>query len=94
MLPGASDGIVVQGSSTGCSPMSINIPMGNTAKITLRYNASEMFLMTSPELNLNLMSAPGSSASQIIKTSTMGTFNFECGVHGGTMHTGHISITM
>jgi plastocyanin len=85
---------VIQGQAGGCTPLSINIPMGQTAKITLKSNSTNMFLLTSKGLGINLMSAAGGNASQTIKTDSMGTFEFQCGIHGGTPVVGHITITM
>jgi hypothetical protein len=92
--PALVDGIVIQGSANGCSPLSISIPMGQLTKITLKSNSSSMFLMTSPGLGINLMSAPSGKASQMININGMGTYPFQCGVHGGTRVTGQITVTM
>jgi hypothetical protein len=92
--PEMEDGLVIQGSATGCSPLSIHIPMGQLTKITLKSNTNNMFLMTSPGLGLNLMSAPNGKASQLIHVNGMGTYPFQCGIHGGTTVTGQITVTM
>jgi hypothetical protein len=94
LVPSDSLGLVILGQANGCSPKSIKIPMSKPTKITLKSTTSDMFLMESKDLGINLMAAPGGTASQIINTSKMGTFKFQCGVHGGAMTTGEIEVTM
>jgi plastocyanin len=89
-----SDGIVIQGTASGCTPLAIKVSMGDTAKITLKSDATNMFVLKSAGLGLDLMSSPGSSVSQTFKTDRMGTFSFQCGVHGGVMAPGNITISM
>ena len=92
--PNEHSGIIVQGTSTGCSPSVIKVPMSKPTKITLKSTASDMYLLTAPGLGLRLMAAPNASASYVLNTTKMGTFMFNCGVHGGKQMTGKIIITM
>lgn len=86
-------GIVVKGDSKGaCSPTTINVKMGKPTTITLQATASDMFMMTAPDLDLEIMAAAGGNASKTINTNKMGTFKFECGVHGGRMTQGKIIV--
>lgn len=86
-------GIVVKGDANGaCSPTTINVKMGKPTTITLKASASEMFMMTAPDLGIDLMAMAGGTASKTINTNKMGTFKFECGVHGGRMTEGKIVI--
>lgn len=94
LMPSGSGGIVILGSSSGCSPRSIEIQMSKPTKLTLKSSTTDMFLMESNDLGINLMAPAGGTASQIINTSRMGTFKFKCGVHGGRMMTGEIEVTM
>lgn len=94
LMPSDSEGLVVLGQSNGCTPKSLKIPMSKPTKITLKSTTSDMFLMEAKDLGISIMAAPGGTASQIINTSKMGKFKFQCGVHGGAMTTGEIEITM
>ncbi len=89
-----SDGIVIQGASTGCSPLRINIPMGVSTKITLKAGPSSTITMVQSKLGINLKATAGTSASQTIRFDGMGTYKFQCGVDGGTQVTGQITFTM
>lgn len=94
LSPTESLGIVIQGSATGCTPSSIKVPMSKPTKITLKSMTTDMFVMTAPDLGIDLMAAPNGTASYILNTSKMGSFKFQCGVHGGRQMTGEIIITM
>lgn len=94
LMPSDSEGIVVLGQSTGCTPKSLKIPMSKPTKIILKSTTGDMFLMEAKDLGISIMAAPGGTASQIINTSKMGKFKFQCGVHGGAMTTGEIEVTM
>lgn len=94
LSPSESMGLVILGAANGCSPSSIKIPMGTPTKITLKSTTSDMFVMTAPDLEINLMAAPNGTVSQIVNTNKMGTFKFQCGVHGGSQMTGEIVVTM
>lgn len=86
-------GTVIKGEANGsCSPTTINLKMGKPTTITLKANAADMFVMTAPDLDIDLMAAAGGVASKTITTNKMGTFQFECGVHGGRMTQGKIII--
>lgn len=87
-------GTVIKGEANGaCSPTTINLKMGKPTTITLKATASDMFVMTAPDLEIDLMAAAGGSVSKTINSNKMGTFKFECGVHGGRMTEGKIVIT-
>jgi hypothetical protein len=92
--PALSDGTVIQGQIDGCTPLAFNLPMGQLSKITLKSTSNNMFLMTSKDLGINLMSAPAGSAAQTVKIDRMGTFEFQCGIHGQKPVVGKITITM
>lgn len=92
--PTESLGLVIQGSATGCTPSSIKVPMSKPTKITLKSTTSDMFVLTSPDLGIDLMAAPNGTASYVLETNKMGSFKFQCGVHGGRQMTGEIIVTM
>lgn len=94
LSPTASLGLVIQGSASGCTPSSIKVPMSKPTKITLKSTTTDMFVLTAPGLGIDLMAAPNGTASYILNTSKMGSFKFQCGVHGGRQMTGEIIITM
>lgn len=75
--------IEIIGNSDGkCSPLKFEILKGQTIELTLIAN-DKMFLLESPELNLELMVGANSQDSQAITFENEGLFNFTCGVHGG-----------
>lgn len=93
LIPGADEGLVIQGGADGkCSPSRIQIVMGKATKITLKASPNQMFLMTSKDLKIELMAEAGKTADTVVTTNKMGTFRFQCGVHGGTMTNGQITI--
>lgn len=90
----SSDGLVIQGSETGCGPLKLKLPMSTPTKFTLKSDGKSTFTMVQTKLGINLKAEPGKDASQVIKTDSMGTFKFQCGIEGGTQVTGQITITM
>jgi hypothetical protein len=94
LLDVASDGIVIQGSATGCSPLKIKIPMSTSTKLTLKASPNGKFTLVQTKLGINLKAEAGASSSQTIDYNGMGTFNFQCGIDGGTQVTGQITFTM
>jgi heme/copper-type cytochrome/quinol oxidase subunit 2 len=95
LLPGSNAGIIIQGAVDGsCSPKSIKLKMGKPSKLVLKANAKDMFVLTSSDLGINIMAMPNGSASQVVETNKMGTFKFQCGVHGGAQMTGEIVVSM
>ena len=89
-----ADGIVIQGSDSGCSPLKISIPMSTSTKITLKAGPNAKFTMVQRNIGINLTAAPGASSEQTIRYNGMGTFKFQCGAEGGAQVTGQITITM
>lgn len=93
LIPGNDEGLVIQGGTDGkCTPSRIQIVMGKATKITLKASPNQMFLMTAKDLKIELMAEAGKTASTVVTTNKMGTFRFQCGVHGGTMTNGQITI--
>ena len=78
----------VQGKDDGtCAPTMVHIFKGKAVEIVLKASAGEMFLLTAPDLGLELMAMPGESVSQTITPDKKGTFPFTCGVHGAEKQT-------
>jgi ankyrin repeat protein len=78
----------VQGKDDGtCSPTMVHIFKGKAVEIVLKASKDEMFLLTAPDLGLELMAMPGESVSQTITPDKKGTFPFTCGVHGAEKQT-------
>ncbi len=79
---------VVQGKDDGtCAPTMVHIFKGKPVEIILKASKNEMFLLTAPDLGLELMAMPGESVSQTITPDKKGTFPFTCGVHGAEKQT-------
>ncbi len=85
--------IAVVGSADGiCSPLSINLKIGQTVELTLKGSA-RMFRLESKKLSLDLMASPGEVSHQIFLANNKGEYPFTCGFHGGidpTMGTIHV----
>lgn len=78
----------VQGKDDGtCAPTMVHIFKGKPVEIVLKASKDEMFLLTAPDLGLELMAMPGESVSQTITPDKKGTFPFTCGVHGAEKQT-------
>lgn len=93
LIPGTDQGLVVQGTTDGkCTPTKLQIVMGKPTKITLKASSGQMFLMTAKDLGIELMANAGGTATQVITTNKMGTFKFQCGIHGGSQTSGSITI--
>ncbi len=93
LKPGSEQGLIIQGSADGkCSPLKINIVMSKPTKLILKASDKDMFLMVSKDLKIELMANAGETASQEVTINKMGTFKFQCGVHGGTQSNGTITI--
>lgn len=89
MLSGISKEIVITGSNSTCSPLSIEIPTGE--RVRLKFSATDsMYVLSVPGLSVNLMANPNETVEQVIQTESAGTFAFECGSHGGTQSKGEI----
>jgi hypothetical protein len=93
LKPGSDQGLIIQGGADGkCTPLKINIFMGKPTKLVLKASDKDMFLMVSKDLKIDLMANAGETASQVVTINKMGTFKFQCGVHGGTQSNGSITI--
>lgn len=78
----------VQGKEDGtCTPTMVHIFKGKAVEVVLKASAGEMFLLTAPDLGLELMAMPGESVTQTITPDKKGTFPFTCGVHGAQKQT-------
>ena len=89
----SSLGLVIKGEANGsCSPTTINVKMSKPTIITLKSSPTDMFMLTAPDLGIELMANAGGTASKNITINKMGTFKFECGVHGGRQTEGKIII--
>ncbi len=93
LVPGSDQGLIVEGGADGkCTPMKLKIVMGKPTKITLKASPNQMFLMTAKDLGIELMADAGKTATMMLTTNKMGTFRFQCGVHGGATTSGQITI--
>ena len=76
--------LAVVGAADGtCSPLSINVKLGQTVELSLKATA-KMFRLESKKLSLDLMASPGEVNHQIFLANSKGENPFTCGFHGGT----------
>lgn len=77
----------IEGRSDGtCSPAMIHLSRNETVEITLAGEGA-MFMLSAPDLGLDLMSMPSRPSKRVITPTRTGTFPFTCGVHGSTQQT-------
>lgn len=69
-----------------CSPVMIHLSRNKEIEVVLLAD-SDMFLLTAPDLGIELMSMPNEPAKQKITPTKTGTFPFTCGVHGSSKQT-------
>lgn len=78
----------IAGSTDGtCSPSMVHIYVNEEIFVRLTAPANAMFLLTAPDLGIELMAMPNQSVDQKIKPTKVGTFPFTCGVHGSAKQT-------
>ena len=83
--------ITIEGHANGtCSPLTVQLPLGERVRLTMKASSNSMFMLTVPGLKVELMAGAGDSASKVIEVKSTGTFPFDCGVHGGTQSKGKI----
>lgn len=83
--------ITIEGHANGtCSPLSVQLPLGERVRLTMKASSNSMFMLTVPGLNVELMASAGGTASKVVEVKSAGTFPFDCGVHGGAQSKGKI----
>ncbi len=76
-----ADPIIGQDDGT-CTPTMVHIMAGEESEIVLQASEVEMFMLTAPDLGIELMAMPGESARVLVTPEEAGTFPFTCGKHG------------
>lgn len=79
---------LIEGQEDGtCTPDMVHLSVGKTYEVVLKATSGKMFLLTSPDLSIELMAMPGESKKMTFTPKKTGTFPFECGVHGSSTQT-------
>lgn len=74
----------------GCTPLALEVPVGQYVKFNFTAAAGKMFILNIPAVNVSLMADGGTTASKTTRFDKPGTYAFQCGVHGGVQNTGQI----
>jgi len=78
----------ITGNADGtCSPTMVHIYKDKTVEIVLSGRADKMFMLTAPDLGIELMTMGSAPVKQKITPLKTGTFPFSCGIHGAPQQT-------
>lgn len=84
--------VTIKGLSDGsCSPLAIELKKNEIVEFILEAD-SRMFLIESSELQLEIMADRDSKAKKIMTMDKEGEFEFSCGIHGGALAKGRITV--